>query len=117
MMETLKLDEETSIRFFFRYNKHQEEMRDLEGQRKDLMGQLRALRRSNASNNELEKVLADLRALQDKTFQTRQKYFDDLKQVLTVKQIGDYIVFEENFVQNLRDIMREMQKERMDRRW
>lgn len=117
MLEALKLDEETSVRFISRYNKHQEEMKDLEQQRRELLGQLRALRQSNASNTDLEKALADLRSLQDKLIQARQRYIDDLKQVLTSRQIADYVIFEENFVQNLRDIMRDMQRERMDRRF
>lgn len=117
MMEVLRLDEETSIRFFARYNKHQGEMHEIEEQRRESVSKLRSLRQSNASNAELEKALAELKVLPDKVAQARERFLNDLWQILTVKQIADYIVFEENFVQNLRDIMRDMQRERMDRRF
>ncbi|HXG00266.1 MAG TPA: hypothetical protein VNL69_05740, partial [Bacteroidota bacterium] len=46
MMEVLKLDEETSIRFFSRYNKYQDELREIQRNREAIYRTMESLRRS-----------------------------------------------------------------------
>lgn len=112
LMEALKLDEEASIRFFARYNKHQDEMKSLGEERNGLIDQLQSLGRSKAGDADYEKVIQELTALESRILDARKKFIGDLKEVFTAKQVADYIVFERNFNQNLRDLMREMTQER-----
>lgn len=79
LMEVLNLDEESSIKFFARYNKHQE-----------------------------------LLSLENKATEAKAKYIDELKQVLSSKQLAEYLVFETRFQQNLRDLVRDMLRNRTD---
>ncbi|MBI4417568.1 MAG: hypothetical protein HY563_02250 [Ignavibacteriales bacterium] len=116
LMEKLQLDETTSIRFFARYNSHQEDLRKLNQKRNELIDELQVLRRRNVSDAEYKKVLSELRDLADPAIEIRQKYFDDLGSILTPKQLAEYLIFERNFIQNLREIMREMQRDRRGRR-
>lgn len=109
------MDEETSIRFFARYNSHQEELRELNRKRNELIDELQVLRRRNAGDADYRKVLDELRGLADPAVEIRQKYFDDLAAILTPKQMAEYMIFERNFLQNLREIMRQMQRERRGR--
>ena len=115
LMEILSLDEQSSIRFFARYNKHQESMRDIRMKQAGLFQQIQALRRSGATDAEYDKVLSDLRALQNQTHEAREKYMNEISEVLSKKQLAEYIVFEVRFELNLREILREIQKEREDR--
>lgn len=115
LMEKLQMDEETSIRFFARYNSHQEELRELNRKRNELIDELQVLRRRNAGDADYRKVLDELRGLADPAVEIRQKYFDDLAAILTPKQMAEYMIFERNFLQNLREIMRQMQRERRGR--
>jgi hypothetical protein len=112
LMDALKLDEETSIRFFAKYNKHQETMRDINMKREGMIDQLQALRKSGSSDAELEKVIKELIGMDAKVTEARTKFLDDLKTVLSVKQIVDYLVFERNFLQNIRQLMQEFTQER-----
>lgn len=112
LMEELKLDEATSIKFFARYNNHQEELRKLNVQRNRIIDELQGLRRRNASDAEYEKALGELKALADPAVELRVKFFNEISEVLTPKQVAEYVIFERNFVQNLREIMREMQQQR-----
>ena len=112
LMEALKLDEQTSIRFFSRYNKHQDEMKNLGEERNGLIDQLQALGKSKAGDADYEKVIQDLSALELRILDSRKKFIGDLKEIFSVRQVADYIVFERNFNQNLRDLMREMTQER-----
>jgi hypothetical protein len=115
MMEVLKLDEETSIRFFNRYNKEQQEIRDIQRRREELLRQLESLIRSNAGEKDLEKTFQDLQALEGKAVDTRDSFLKDARGILTLKQLASYVIFENNFNRSLRELMRDMPQQRMDR--
>jgi hypothetical protein len=51
LIEELHLDEETSIRFFARYNKQMDAIREIEWQRNTIIKQLKELIHSNAIAN------------------------------------------------------------------
>ncbi len=116
LMDALKLDEETSIRFFARYNKHVATLRDIGKNRNESIDRLQKLIDSDAGSDDLNKVINAITALDGRLVEERLKFLTDLKDVLTVKQIGSYIVFERNFNQNLRDLMREVARDRWDHR-
>jgi hypothetical protein len=115
MMEILKLDEESSIRFFSRYNKEQQEIRDIQRKREELMRQLESSIQSNAGEKELEKTIQDLQALEGKAIDARDSFLKDARGILTLKQLASYVVFENNFNRSLRELMRDMPQQRMDR--
>ena len=114
MMEVLKLDEETSIRFFNRYNKHQEEMQQVQQQREEVLRRLESLRRLDASDAEYDKTLQDFRATEGKALEARDRFWKELRVILTVKQFASYVVFEGTFNRSLRELMRDTQQQRME---
>lgn len=112
MMEALRLDEETSLRFFARYNKHQEQLRSIGMKRDSLIDELEAYRRRNSSDADYEKVFKSLVNLGHDGVKERERFLSELKSILSTKQIAEYLIFERRFYQNLRELMREMQQER-----
>ena len=115
MMEVLKLDEETSVRFFARYDKQQELTRTLTARRNDVIDHLESLTKSAAPDAEYGKAFKDLRDVEDQMHEARVQYWDSLAEILTKRQLAEYTVFERNFFRDLRDLMREMQENRMGR--
>ncbi len=115
LMEALKLDEETSIRFFSRYNKQQEEMRQIFVKREGLMRELESLRKTNSSDAEYEKLFRDIKSIDEKIIETRTKHWNELRELLTSNQLADYVLFEWKFNRFLREAMRDMQRQRMER--
>jgi hypothetical protein len=114
LMEVLDLDEQTSIKFFARYNKNQELLRDLRKQQVQALGRVQALRKSKASDDEYDKIISDLLSFEKQVNEAKAKYVDELKQVLTSKQLAEYLVFETRFQQNLRDLLRDMPRNRQE---
>jgi hypothetical protein len=112
MIEALKLDDDTSIRFFTKYTKHEEAMRGINKQRDDLIDQLQDMRKSDSGAAGMEKIFTELTALDTKQAEERARFLDDLKTVLSTKQIADLIIFERNFARNVRQVMQEMARER-----
>lgn len=115
MMEVLKLDEETSIRFFSRYNKYQDELREIQRSREAIYRTLESLRRSGANDSDFEKALQELRAVDGRWLEARDTYWKELRGILSVKQFANYVLFEFNFNRYLRELMRETQRERVQR--
>lgn len=114
IMEVLNLDEQTSIRFFARYDKNQELLRDLRKKQVEDLGRVQALRKTDAADGEYDKIISDLLSLESQLNEAKAKYVDELRQVLTSKQLAEYLVFETRFQQNLRDLLREMPRNRQE---
>jgi hypothetical protein len=115
LMEVLKFDEETAIRFFARYTKHEESLRAIQKDHNVLIDRLQDLIQSHGSNSEMEQVIKEIGVSEEKISETRSNFLEELKDIISVKQVAQYVVFERNFNKNLRDIMRDIAKERRNR--
>lgn len=115
LMEVLKMDDETSIRFFTHYNKYEETFRAIQNEHNTLIDQLQELNSSNANNSDLTRAIKDIGISEEKIAETRSKFLEELKGVISIKQIAEYVVFERNFNKNLREIMRDIARERWNR--
>ena len=116
MMEVLKLDDETSIRFFNLYNRAQQELRDIQRKREESIRQLESLIRANATEREIEKSIQDVQGFEGKAVESRDNFHKGARSILTLKQFASYIVFENNFNRSLRELMRDMPQQRMQQR-
>ncbi|MCU0453794.1 MAG: hypothetical protein MUE68_09055 [Bacteroidetes bacterium] len=112
MQEALALDEETSIRFFARYNEHQDELRAVGKSRGDLIDDLQSLLKKNAPEAEIDAKLRDVLKAEKQVIDLRLKFADKLGEILTRSQVARYVVFERNFNQDLRELMRESAQDR-----
>lgn len=112
MVEALKLDDETGLKLVSRYNKHRERVKELEEERSKVIDKLYSQIQSNASEAELQKTFSEYFEIERKTLDSRKKFLDELKEIFTAKQIAEYIVFEREFMRDLRNVVRDVQKER-----
>ncbi len=115
MIEALKLDEETGLKLVGRYNKHRENVKQLEENRSALIEKLEAQLKSNAADNELQKSFNEFYEIEKKIGESRKKFLEDLKEIFTNKQIAEYMIFERNFMTDLRNTVKDIQKERRQR--
>ena len=113
MLESLKLDEEQSAKFIARYNKHQDTMHGFEKERNELVDKLDVQSKSDAGDDDYSRTFNLLLDVDKKISGERLRFLTELKEVLTNKQIAEYIVFERNFVQELRQAVRDVQRERV----
>jgi hypothetical protein len=112
MVEDLKLNEEQSMKLLSRYNKHREVVKGFEHDRKELLEKLEQNVSSNASDNEFNKTFTELIDIEKKIFGAREKYLSELKEVLTNKQIAEYLLFERNFARDIREMVRDVQRQK-----
>ena len=115
LMEVLKFDEETSIRFFARYSKYEASLHAIQKDHNALIDRLQEIVQSHGTNSEIEQVIKEIGLSEEKIAETRSNFLEELKDIISVKQVAQYVVFERNFNKNLRDIMRDIAKERRNR--
>lgn len=115
MVEALDLDDETGVKLVSRYNKHRERMKDLESERKEVIGKLESLVGGNAAEGEYQKCFTELNETEKKIADVRKRFMDDLKEVLTTKQIAQYLIFERDFMKDVRNAVKDVQRERLRR--
>ncbi|MFA5832265.1 MAG: hypothetical protein WDA22_02205 [Bacteroidota bacterium] len=112
MIEALKLDEETGLKLVGRYNKHRESVKELEEDRTKIIEKLDEQVRSNATDSDLQKSFNEFFEIEKKISDARKKYLEGLKEIFTNKQIAEYMIFERNFMKDLRKVVKDVQKER-----
>lgn len=112
LLEVLRLDEETSARFVSRYNKMQQETRELMDKRRELVNELEQKLRKRANEKEIAQLNEDIFLCSEKLVEVRSKYMRGLQDLLTQEQIAEYLVFEQRFSENVRDIMRQLARDR-----
>jgi len=112
MMDFLKLDEETSIRFFSRYNAFVEQQRDMGRRKNEIIDRLESMVRRNADPSEYTKVIAELSALGPESIRIREDYLAGLSELLPPDKVASYIVFERNFYRRAIQLIRQMARER-----
>ena len=113
MLESLKLEEDQSTKFITRYNKHADAMHDFEKERNELVDTLDTQSKVNAADADYDQTFNLLLDIDKKISGERFHFLAELKEVLSDKQIAQYIVFERNFAQELRQAVRDVQRERM----
>jgi hypothetical protein len=91
-------------------------MRTIGRDRNILIDHLQELNRSRAASSEIQKVIKDIGQSEEKAVEERSQFIEGLSDVLSIKQIAEFIVFERNFNKNLRELMRDVAKDRWNRR-
>jgi len=115
LMEVVQMNEETSVRFFARYNKHEENIRAIGMERNELIDQLQKLSRLNSNDAEMEDIIKNIGFSDEKVLEERTKFMKELREVLSVEQLSKFIIFERNFNKYLRELMRDVARDRWNR--
>ena len=87
-------------------------MREAGKKRNEVIARLDDALKNKASEEALDKIIKEFLVCDDRAGDIRNKFYQDLKDVFTMKQLAQFIVFEKNFNQNIREIMREITQER-----
>lgn len=116
LLEILKLDEQTSVKFLNKYTQFSRDVDEIELEKERIVNEIEIkLRRGD--KDDYDKLIQDLVDLGKKEYDLRLSFYKELKQILTEQQIAQVIVFERNFRREFMETVREMQRERMRRRF
>jgi hypothetical protein len=117
MIEALDLKEDEAIRFFAKQNIHEKTMQDLMKKRGAAMDALQSSVKdsSNDGGKALDKLIDAILATDQEIFKERNRYQDEIRQMLKPQQFAKFLLFERNFGRDIRGAIRNMVKERTSR--
>ncbi len=112
MIEALNLDEETAARLSVFYKRHQDKIRDLHQEIENLIDELESAIDEDKPDNVLRQIRSGINEKRNTIHENRVNLYLEIEDILTPRQVAKLIVFERNFNRDLRQIMREVQRDR-----
>ena len=116
MIEALDVDEEKAARITVLYNRHLEHNRETMRGIDALIDELEEAIETGAPDSELQQIRSQIKENRDAVHSNRMDFYRDAEEILTTRQVAKLIVFERNFQRDMRQFMREAQRERRGRR-
>ena len=116
LIETLEMDEETTLRFFSRKSEHQKVQESLHQQIDEKIQQLETIFKSGrvATNDELKSLINDVNSMQMQLEKNRTDFINSLSDILTYDQIAKLVIFEKRFREEIRKLIFKERKPRME---
>ncbi len=106
LTETLKLDEETAAKFIPLITSLEQKRRDLMGENQQTMRELREyLGAKNPDEKKLKSVMEKMEKNHQEVMKTREKEIEAAKGNLTVEQQAKYLLFEQDFMREMRGMI------------
>jgi gas vesicle protein len=116
LLETLNMDEETTLKFFARRNEHQAKVEalfdELDSQLEKIESKISS---SDDDNNpELKKLVDNYFSTHQKINDERKRFLNSLTDILTNKQLAQLTLFERRFKEEIRKVLFHKKKRMMD---
>jgi Spy/CpxP family protein refolding chaperone len=117
LTEAVGLTPEQSERFFPIYNKHQEAMQNLESEKHEAIRRLKSLTDDpDASDDDIAETVRKIDDFVRRSMELRQDYMKEVSTVLSFRQQGKLLAFEEMFKKRMQEIMEDIRRDFRDRR-
>ena len=107
LIETLEMDEETTLRFFSRRSEHRTKMEELTEQADEIITQMEVIFKSGKvyTEVELQSLIEEANAIHKQIVRKKSDFINSLDDILTTEQIAKLIIFERRFKDELRRAM------------
>ena len=106
LIETLKMGEETTLRFFARRTEFLDKIQQLNKNSQDVLNKLEsAFSEDNRSESEYTRLIKELNSYDEQIFKEKMNFINSLDDILTQEQIAKMLVFERKFKEEIRKIL------------
>ena len=114
LIETLQMDEETTLRFFSRRSEHMRGQKNLMDSRKELLKELEKKIQNEEiiSADDYDTYFDKLTHSAKQMLTNKLEFYGSLSDILTSEQIAKLVVFEFSFMREIRKIMRKERRRR-----
>jgi hypothetical protein len=104
LIETLQMDEETTLRFFARQSAHKSEQKEIQEQIQTNIDELETIFVSGraVTDADIQLKIDEINALQLQLETNRIEFLSSLYDILTVEQVAQLIIFEKKFRNEVR---------------
>ena len=107
LIESLDMDEDTSIRFFARRNESKREIQELEKKTEDIIIELeKSFNTEDKNQDEKQKqLISEMLKNRESIELKRNQFINSLGDILSTEQIAKLIVFEKKFRDEIRNVL------------
>ena len=117
LTDAVGLTPEQSEKFFPIYNKHQEAMQNLEREKQEALKRLNSLTDDpDASDDDINKSMMGISNFTRQSMEIRQDYMKEVSTVLSLRQQGKLLAFEEMFKKRMQKIIEDIRGDFRGRR-
>jgi hypothetical protein len=110
LVEELQVDEEQATRLFPVWSQHHRDRKALQQRRREAGRELVALLREDAKEETLKKQIEVLVVLDQEKADLARKFHQSMTELLTVRQQARFLLFEERFRKDLKDLLEEFRQ-------
>ena len=117
LIETLEMNEETTLRFFSRKSEHQKQQDEIQDKIREKIDNLEVIFKSGrvATVDELKKNISEINALQSELEKNRIEFINSLSDILSYEQIAKLLIFERKFRDEIRRLIIKDRKPPLER--
>jgi len=107
LIETLEMDEETTLRFFARKSEHQKQQEEIQEKIKENINNLEVIFKSGrvATVDEIKSNINEINTLSNQLEKNRTDFINSLSDILSYEQIAKLLIFERNFKDEIRKLI------------
>jgi len=107
LIETLKMDEQTTLKFFARRTEFMDNLKDLINKQNDLLDKLDENIKSSKDKDDAyyQSMIDQYFVLEQKINESKKSFITSLSDILSKEQIAKLLVFQKKFREEVRDIL------------
>jgi len=106
LIETLNMNEQTTLKFFSRRDKFRHEQEELFKKATDILQNLdTGVNSAKPKEDEIRNLIAEYTNIEGKISSNKENFVNSLQDILTPEQIGKYLVFERKFRDEIREVI------------
>lgn len=112
LLETLNLDEATTLKFFARRNESRNKIESLNKESVNNYNELESILSDDNGYSNLDELISRKLEIESQIINEKAKFLKSLNNILTKEQILKFILFERKFKKNVRDLLIEKGRKR-----
>ena len=107
IIETLKMDEQTTLKFFSRRTEFRDKVKDLMDKENNLLNKMDDFIKSSKdkNNSKYQGLIEQYFDLDQKIFDAKKSFITSLSDILSQEQIAKLLVFQRQFREEVREIL------------
>jgi hypothetical protein len=105
LIETLNMNEETTLKFFTRRNAHRDKMEGLNDKLQEKANQIQNMLKENPDKTKLKSSVKEYLDLEAKITKEKADFIHSLSDILNDEQIAKVVVFDKMFREQIKEII------------
>lgn len=112
LTEAVGLTPKQSEGFFPVYNEHRERLENFETEKREMLERIRSLTNDpNSPDDDISSAINDFMGHHRRMAEMHELFLTDISKILSIRQRGELVVFEEEFRKNMRRMIEDIRRE------